>query len=111
MKIPQAEINLVHNLCKKIFLDLKEFIPPVEPDTPYTIFGNVFPNLAWLKYHPWLSIGGTPAYFTQQGDYAVVIYDVILDALYWFNAEMTSEGPIRGWHPITFDRDEVIEAI
>jgi len=114
MKIPQGEIDAVKTFCENLKELITAYSGPVA-DLPLSVVSNPFPLFAWLKYHPALSLGGTPLYFT--GDKIVVIYDYTLKQLVWFNGEDTGPastggaGVIKGWHPITADREEIIEVV
>ena len=111
MKIPGNEITEVYVFLKQTYTELAKLGYQLHEDLPLTIIGNQFPNFEWLKYHPRLSIGGSPKYFDHVGDHGVVIFDPVLNQLVWYNPDLENGEITTAWHPITKERDEQVTQV
>jgi len=111
MKINGNEITQVYTRMKELYTNLKAAGYTLDPDRPMSVIGNQFPSYEWLKYHPRMSVGGSPKFFDQVGDHGVIVYDPVVDQLVWFNPDMENGVITKGWHPVTPDRDEQIEQV
>jgi len=108
VKINGNEITAVYTLLKELYTNLMSAGYQLDPDRPMSIIGNQFPSYEWLKYHPRMSVGGSPKFFDEVGDHGVLVYDPVVDQLIWFNKVLENEVMTSGWHPLTPDRDEQI---
>ena len=108
MKINGNEITEAYVLLKKLFDSLRDVGYELDPDRPMSVIGNQFPSWEWLKYHPRMSVGGSPRFYDQVGDHGVLVYDPVVDQLIWFNEVLENGVKTKGWHPVTPDRDEQI---
>ena len=103
MQIDENEIETLKVVCRSLRTAIDENAQV--GDLPLTIFSNPFPEFKWLTYHPTIAVGGTLSRMTH----SAVIFDFDHDQLMWWNRE--ADTTKTGWHPITPDRDEFIEAV